>query len=174
MKEINDDIQMKYFWWLAIRVNEDHKDYVLLLKELYSRSFYYILDDDRERLRDGIALREKWCSEVALDNESYKKVICKPCSILEMMIALARRIEVDMLGSGSYAWIFWKMIENLGLEGMSDLNYDSSEISLAIDALMLNEYEDSGKGGLFYISDDVELKGMSIWNQAMKWVNTQI
>ena len=105
----------KYFSWLCELINLDIDKYELLIRELYNIQFFWILELDSDRQYDGIVLRGE-CGEeyVGID-----KLHDKPCSVLEVMISLARDMN-DILddedrGDRTRIW-FWEMISNLGLD----------------------------------------------------------
>ena len=83
--------EMMYFGWLSDLVCEerysDRISYEKLLTFLYNTEFRYSIPMDRNRASDGINLRRRYSLEVHDDFH-----IRKPCSVLEMMIALAIRI----------------------------------------------------------------------------------
>ena len=93
-----------------------------------------------------------------------------PCTILEMMVALAVRCENDYmdnanLGNRIGQW-FWSMIVSLGLGSMSDVRYDEATVSRVLDRFLDRDYAPNGKGGLFTIRDcDRDLRDVEIWYQ---------
>ena len=96
--------------------------------------------------------------------------ITGPCSVLEMMIALAIRCEETIMDNPLYgdrtAQWFWRMMSNLGLGLMTDDIYDRDLVKQKIDRFLNREYDPDGKGGLFYIRGCAEdLRNVEIWAQ---------
>lgn len=93
-----------------------------------------------------------------------------PCSILEMMIALAIRCEETIMddtsrGDRTSQW-FWEMIVSLGLGSMSDDRFAPDIVDDILDRFLNREYEPNGKGGLFTIKNcEYDLRDVEIWYQ---------
>ena len=107
---------------------------------------------------------------MAIGDESVVDVLDGPCSVLEMLIALAVRCEETIMDDPRYGdrtsqW-FWTMMSNLGLNHMTDDVYNQEYITDRIYDFMERRYEPDGLGGLFYIKgckDD--LRDVEIWIQ---------
>lgn len=136
-----------------------------LLTYLYEREFTYTLDMDENRAVDGCALRTE-----------YGFASDRPCSVLEMMAALARRCEVHIMGDPEYGdrtsqW-FWEMIESLGLADMDDVGFDKFIARQVVDRLLTHRYRANGRGGLFTIPNcPYDLRKVDIWYQMMWHLN---
>ena len=96
-------IDSLYFQWLCdfVNVNKGNKSYYILLKTLHKREFYGFIPNDSNRINDGKKLREIFVSEYGIDDRREYDIcidaLSGPCSVLEMMVALAKRIEDDIL-----------------------------------------------------------------------------
>ena len=150
-----------------------------LLTHLHATPFSYIIPRDHNRAEDGADLRrryiisrgyEDWYSQIM--DELYS-----PCSILEMMVALAIRCEEDTMddpsiGGRSKQW-FWGMIRSLGLNSMMDHAYDETYVCQVIERFLNREYEPNGKGGLFTIRNcEYDLRDVEIWYQLNWYLDT--
>lgn len=168
---IADKIQNEYFEWLYDLVCKDRYSkqisYRKLLSCLHNTEFTYILRRDRNRAEDGLNLRYRFALRHHGDEESY---LDGPCSVLEMMIALAIRCEESIMDNPAYGdrtkqW-FWGMIVNMGLSSMTDDVFNRQYVEAAVTRLLNREYEPNGKGGLFTIKDcDRDLRTVEIWYQ---------
>ena len=93
-----------------------------------------------------------------------------PCSVLEMMIALAIRCEENIMddpniGDRTSQW-FWGMVVNLGLGSMVDCRFDKQFVDETIRIFLNRKYAPNGNGGLFTIRDcDKDLRKVEIWHQ---------
>lgn len=172
------DVKMKYFEWLYNMVCRDryseNVSYHELLWKLHHIPFEYTIKKDKNRAMDGLDLRYRFANES--DTGSVNSIIdCFdfPCSVLEMMVALAVRCEETIMdnpqfGDRTSQW-FWNMINNLRLGHMSDGRYDEDSVDNIIFRFLRREYEPNGRGGLFMIKDcEYDLRRVEIWT-IMLW-----
>lgn len=144
-----------YFEWLCSLVNADIETYSELLFQLHDSDFTWFLELDESRANDGLNLRKEYYD---LTYEDWVMLMEKPCSVLEMLIALARRMD-DMLmdddTSSRVAIWFWEMVGNLGLKkytnmrmivGSDDELYD---IQAILHTWMSREFDFNGFGSPF-------------------------
>lgn len=170
------DIEQYYFNWLCDLVHIDQMDrsYWILAKDLYRAQFVSYVDHDENRAYDGIELRDECLRELGypkydgLDGE---------CSVLEMIVALARRMDFETSDpydeeddSDKTVYWFWEMMDNLGLTAFDDDSYVRLEgqiyVDAIIDTLVERRYESDGRGGLFPIQDaDEDQRDVEIWYQ---------
>ena len=145
------------------------------MKHLYSVPFTYSIPNDENRAEDGIDLRYRWAIMNGYDD--VPTYLDGPCSVLEMMVALAIRCEESLMddpqiGDRTRHW-FWGMITNLGLGYMSNDNYDPQYVNEIIDRFLNREYDRDGRGGLFRIRDcRYDLRNVEIWCQLNWYINT--
>ena len=165
-------IEQEYFKWLYDIVCNGRYIYISyesLLRHLHRIKFTYSIDRDENRAVDGCHLRYRFARyfnyEDCIDDHLYG-----PCSVLEMLIALAIRCEEDIMDNPDYGdrtsrW-FWDMVTNLGLGDMYDERYDDIYVDDVIERFLNREYEPNGKGGLFTIHNcDYDLTKIEIWYQ---------
>ena len=158
-----------------INAHPDGISYEHLMEYLFYVEFIYSIEMDENRAAAGIDLR--YLYEYTTGNKNLSKALrSKPCSVLEMMVALSNRIEVGVMGDSevgdqTYKW-FWVMIDSLGLMDMSDDNFDSEYVDDVIDKFLHREYEPDGTGGLFIIPDyRDDLRDIDIWYQVCAYLN---
>lgn len=185
-----DDIEhakQMYFSWLVCEVGMD-RGYLVLAQLLHSIEFYWVLELDENRAKDGLRCREMWLE--GLQAECEDKDIAEPigaldvvgsgpCSVLEMLVGLATRIEVDVMQDDRYGdrrsmWIF-AMLQNLGLTKYDDAHLDASAsriVRYRVANLLDRHYAYSGRGGLFPMWDYAEedQREVEIWWQAQRWL----
>ena len=136
---------------------------------LHKTEFIWIIPKDENRAHDGIDMRYRFALEKGY-NDYIVKYLKGPCSILEMMLALATRCEENIMddpniGDRTGQW-FWGMINNLGLGDMIDNRFDEFYVEETIDIFLNREYQSNGKGGLFTIKNcDYDLREVEIWYQ---------
>ena len=174
-----DRINDEYFEWMCDLVcgHKFHRDisYRKLLETLHGIEFTYSIPNDINRAEDGIDLRYRFAlSQDQLGIELYLR---GPCSVLEMMVALAIHCEESimddpLIGDRTAQW-FWGMITNLGLGSMTDNRFDERFVENTIGIFLDREYEPDGRGGLFRIRDcDCDLRTVEIWWQLLWYLDT--
>lgn len=176
---IHGGIINEYFEWLYDLVCGKRYpktiSYRKLLSYLHSITFNYSIPNDANRADDGIALRYRFALEY--DYPDVPECLDGPCSILEMMVALAIRCEENIMddpnvGDRTGQW-FWEMIKNLGLKPMIDEKFNKDIADDIIDRFLNNEYEPDGRGGLFRIRQcEYDLRTVEIWYQLCWYLNS--
>ena len=160
-----------YYQWLLEKVDghvEPYYNYSLLLHELHSMPFKWGLEMDENRAIDGVQLRWEYMDENLIPDIFYQDDI--PCSVLEMLIGLSIRFydEVmwDFAGS-SVSFIFWAMIENLGLMKSTDEHFDSGYVRQQIDIWLDRNFAKNGAGSPFPIQKRRcrDQRKVTIWDQ---------
>lgn len=176
MSKTLDILENRYFDWICGLVCDDdtRSYYKKLLCYLHGREFIYTIEMDKNRETDGIYLRYRFAYENCLDSSIIDEYLRdKPCSVLEMMVALAFRCEEDIMdnpdiGNRTGKW-FWDMISSLGLDSMDDEKFNKSYVKKIVDRFLNREYKPNGKGGLFTVDNCVcDLRDVEIWYQ-MCW-----
>lgn len=174
-------LKSKYFQWMCSLVcDKKHRDnYQSLLSFLFDTEFIYAIGLDGNRAADGVDLRYLFSKIRGYsDHVAALYLDDEPCSMLEMMIALANRCEVQIMdnpeiGDRTGIW-FWEMIESLGLHPYTDDNFDESEVSKIVKRFIHRKYSANGKGGLFTIHDSrQDMRSIEIWYQMMQYLNEE-
>lgn len=185
----NTELKERYFNWLCFQVGDSYPHagytYHKLLRLLFEIEFTFIMPMDKDRASDGVDLRFDFgyatseSDNMHIRNEDAQDVFRSmgddPCSVLEMMVALAIKCESfmsdDEIGDRISQW-FWDMIVNLGLQSMDDSNYNERYIRRIVDRFLRRQYESNGKGSLFYIDKCYyDLKHSEIWYQMMWYLD---
>lgn len=175
----HDEIMNDYFAWMYNLVCGDRfpkkVSFKKLLSYLHSREFVYCFAMDENRAEDGIDLRYRFALDYSIV-EHADDYLKGPCSVLEMIIALAFKMEETMenpcMGDRMPQW-FWNMIVNLGLGSMNDERYDEDYVRRVIMIFLNRNYEPNGKGGLFTIRGCREdLRDVEIWSQMCWYLDT--
>lgn len=178
---IRDDIINGYFKWLCDWVYTgrfpEQISYNKLLKHLHKTEFIYFIKMDKNRAADGIELRRRYAIEKGFD--ATPDCLCGPCSVLEMMVALAIRCEETIMdnpsvGNRTGQW-FWKMVSNLGLNSMTDDTYDFQFVEDSLFRFLRRDYEPDGTGGLFVLRHcKHDLRKIEIWVQLLWYLDSVI
>jgi len=170
-----DRINDEYFEWLCelidIKRYSRHTSYRKLLMHLHNIEFTWFIPRDDNRADDGIKLRRRFA--LVRNDISLSEYIGGPCSVLEMMVALAIRCEETimddaLMGNRTGQW-FWGMINNLGLGSMIDSKFKMEFVDDVIARFLNREYEPDGRGGLFTVRHcNHDLRTVEIWCQ-LSW-----
>ena len=173
-----EELNYEYLDWMYDIVCDDRYSnnlgYRKLFGYLYNTEFTYTLPMDGNRFEDGVNLRYRFGRERDLDQSMVASYLdFRPCSVLEMIIALALRCEDHImdnpdLGNRVGQW-FWEMIVNLGLGKMTDANFDPEYVDQVMYIFLNHQYDRDGTGGLFKIHDRTkDMRSAEIWYQ-MCW-----
>ena len=174
-----DQIINDYFEWLwnftKCRGHSQNRKIITLLHNI---EFRYSIPMDANREEDGIDLRYRFITEVGIP-KNYQEVygyLDGPCSVLEMMIALAIRCEESIMddpdiGDRTSEW-FWLMMKNLGLDYMSDRKFDRDIAEEKISIFLDRRYKRNGEGGLFVVNGRGDLRKVEIWYQMCWYLDT--
>lgn len=180
MSRVN--IKDDYFNWMYDLVSKGRyssaTSYRKLLSYLHEVEFTYMYTKDEDRAYDGINLRHRYALTTNRYRHVSKALNGDPCSVFEMILALAIRCENTMddplLGDRTGQW-FWRMIVSLGLGGMTDSLFDRQEAEKIMSRFLNREYSPEGRGGLFTIKGcDRDLRYMLIWDQHCYYLDTMI
>lgn len=176
------DIINEYFEWLCDLVCQRRFAKPIPFRKVFMRlhdtEFIFSVYGDEDRAEDGVSLRYRFATTHGY--KEYKDTILEylrgPCSVLEMMVAIAVRCEETIMddpskGDRTGQW-FWVMMRNLGLNSMTDEKYNKRVVDDILDRFLNREYDPDGKGGLFVLHHcDTDLRYVSIWHQLCWYLN---
>jgi len=116
----------EYYEWLMDIIDGPGK-YSKVLRRMWKTEFYAIVENDNNRAADGIELRYHY--EYVTGENCNKE---GACTLLEMIVGVARRVENDFLydpeyDDRTYIW-FWEMFYNLGLGDYDDMQYNDVKV----------------------------------------------
>lgn len=170
------DLKAKYLDWLCDKVEatKGEPGYRFLMVELHKREFYYVLDRDENRAKDGVALRDEFLFETGHDGMVYQRameVLEGPCSMLEFLVGLAERMAYELYSSAygyNVAGCFWDLIENCDLEAYRDDNinaawFNEANLDKVCDNICARKFDEFGKGSPF-----------PIWPPASQYANERL
>lgn len=173
-----------YFDWLTNIVmpggqTRDHKSYHRLIAMLFDSKFYPLMNTDDARVDDVYAMRSQYTDIVHMDPASADGFVRQgfpSCSMLELMVALARRMENHIMADSEYGdrtsqW-FWEMVSSLGLSSMDDSNFDDRLSGVVISQFVNREFAKNGCGSLFTIHNpDIDMRDLDLWYQMHAYIN---
>ena len=167
---------MNYYDWLTelLVPDEDVRDsYQKLLAGLFETMFEWSINNDENRACDGIQLRDIYENDTGLWCNMFG-----PCSILEMLGAMAIRWENEFMydpdeENRTHVW-FWEMLTNLGLNNMDDWHFDEENFYTILRNFNDRKYSKDGYGGPFYIEGcRKDLRKMELWYQLNYYIQSK-
>jgi hypothetical protein len=180
-------IRDEYFSWLYAKIENRHYSYTKLCRVLHDKKFVWSVNNDDNRCNDGIALRDRFIDEERLD-ESHLEVLYllkEPCSVLEVMVALAERMNDIMYDLNDTQRLktpkfFHQMLVNLNLNRFVDgynlgRDFDpvsEAEIDEILEIWLGRTYGVDGRGGLFPIRNRhrQDQSQVELWYQMQLWL----
>lgn len=166
-------MESKYFNFLISLVGRGDK-YQTLLFSLMCVPFKAMVRNDENRGDDGLQLRLEF-KELKGENVMLPPILYDQCSVLEMMIGVAKRMCFETIESKHQksvdAW-FWILVDNLNLAYMTDEacrknRYTCSSKFYSVMTNFLNRnYDREGNGGLFPLTHSLpDQRTIEIWYQ---------
>jgi hypothetical protein len=147
----------------------------MLLEKLQSMEFYAFVPNDDNRAVDGTHIRDVFCEEEGQHALSF----CPdgPCTVLEMLIGLAYRLEFETAQSkyekSPREW-FWILVDNLGLTEYDNHFYTDevdNHVEDVITCLLERHYASNGEGGLFPLHHArLDQRKVEIWYQMSAYI----
>lgn len=178
-RENADSIFLETFstWYMEWMVRTMHGDkHRILFDILHNMEFKWNMEWDEHRASDGRNLRNRFASESESDFD-MDDATDWPCSVLEMLVALAYSIEDTIMydyekGDRTHIW-FWTMMRNIGLDFCTDewmMQKGKDGVEYIDDVwrkVAERRYEANGCGGLFPLKEPAEnQQDVELWFQA--------
>ena len=168
------EIKTDYFHWLCeiICVDQGEESFWFLAKALHNIPYFWTVPNDDNRGMDGLRLRDEYVDDNPC-NGIAGVIFNEPCTMLEMLVGLARRIEETMAEPGkddqTPKW-FWEMMENSTLDLYTDALYSDMNGERDVPKIVMDildrRYKRDGKGGLFPLKfPKKDQRRVEIWYQ---------
>lgn len=162
-----DDLYLEWLYGQIadLRITNPRKTYWQLIRHLYQTPFKWVIANDDNREADGKYLRDEFLADCDIE-EIESSWLVDDCSMLEMLIALARRSSFESHGTTG-DW-FWKFLENLGVIFPDDHYTEivQDEVSITLDRVNNRTYEPNGVGGLFPLKHaQHDQRNVELWYQ---------
>lgn len=169
----------KYFEFLveAVELDDRTERFSMLLEYLFEKKFttdkHYQLDDDR--VENGLSMREKYAEEY-IDIARIDRFLDDfgdGISMLEFLVSMCNKMSETIFFDSHLSEFFWQIIDNLGLDSMTDEEFDESVVDNVLEILLGRRYcRDGSGGGMFYVpNSDFDLTKMDFFRQAQIWLS---
>ena len=179
----------EYFDWLYNYTEIEQfsaYSYKSLMDILNCKKFVSLVPHDENRIADGIALREEFVSDTGMnfsdfdESDGFDDLLGNDsCSVLEMIIALAKRMDFEVYDPNEpqvhIGFFVERMISNLGLDVYDDdSGTDYEDIDEILTTFINRTYDYDGYGGLFPLRDpDEDQRKVEIWAQMMQYMREE-
>ena len=131
---------------------------------------------DENRALDGENLRVRFFYESHTLDDNYEEFLFEPCSVLEMLVALAFRMEKEYLMDwrpgtrDRTSERFWMLIDNLGTDDNWSTKIDA-KVQHYVEQFLDRDYRFDGAGGLFPLKNCHEdQRNIEIWSQMQAYI----
>lgn len=169
MIHFNSRQEELYFNWLTNLVRAK-RSYSLLMEQLYTTTFYAVIDLDENRIARAVDLQETYIYENGLSEETMEYLHgTEDMSVLEVLASIAYRVEESIMcdddyGDRTYLW-FWKMIENLDI-CLPNSKYNEDYVSWVLHRFMNREFEPDGTGSIVKLRDKhkTDARDIEFWH----------
>lgn len=160
-----------YFRWLLTQVGSEARNRTSLLEQIFLKEFVWHIPNDDNRAVDGQDLRLEFLEKMNIPHPPEDWMWLR-CSMLEMLIALSRKLVFEADGEPS-DW-FWHLIRNLDLYRYTGRRIPRDIIDETLDRVIWRNYDANGRGGLFplhYPAQDQ--RDVEIWYQMSAYLLEQ-
>ena len=179
-----DAVRETYIQWLYSLVGLEQRKYNhywRVIRRLFKREYYYLVDNDINRYEDGMDLRDKFCMIYNYPTKVFNHAVDIPCTVLEMLVAFAIRIDQEIMwnpdvGNQAGKW-FWQMIFNLGIDPVeySDEHFDQHclvKLEEKLDTALGRKYRKDGEGSFFPMKNPIpkNFQKVELWYQMQFWM----
>jgi hypothetical protein len=160
----------EYFKWLISQIDiRNRNTYNDLFERMYDLEFVWTVPNDDNRVQDARELRDEFL------NGTRSNLQVRPVSILEVLIALSRRVAW-ITSDPAELWA-WRLIQNLRLNKASDplVGGKAEKVEDALHALVWRTYRQDGQGGFFPLKEPHEDQTQKeVWDQMSAYVNEMV
>jgi len=170
----NQRLVKKMYWeYLMSRVGE-HKDYTLLLRQLYTTPFRWPLHKDHNRAYESDEIRRYFGNDMDINYDEIDGWNDQNVSFLEVLLQLATRCEtgVGAMETIQHTVWFWKFMDHLGLDKYNNYTYDSEKVEEIVEKCIERRYDRLGNGGLFPLkASPNDQRLVELWYQMAEYLH---
>lgn len=163
-----------YLRWLEPQTRDEHADpsrtYWDILGLMFEKEFVWLVPNDDNRVADGLDLRVEFCYARHIHPGALHNL--GPCSFLEVLIGISRRLAFDA-GGLAPGWA-WQLMNNLELHRMVDplRRAQRKKAEDILDTCIWRTYLPDGTGGFFPLAwPDEDQTRIEIAYQMAAWIS---
>lgn len=164
----------QYLTWLyarigSVRETRKSRTYWSLLRLLFCKEFVWLIPNDDNRVEDGRDLRYEFLDDAGLSGNVDPSWMGMGCSVLELLFGVAENLTFE--ADRSIRIWFWELMNNLGLSGFTDKEFDEERVTDIVDNLIWRTYNPDGRGGLFPLKHPpADQRNVEIWYQLCAYI----
>lgn len=179
---MSDPLIEDYLRWLSPQIRDEDdgnrsRTYEGLIQIMFEKEFVWHIPHDGNRIGDGLALRLEFRNEARIPPRRAGMFFDQsnpypPCSFLEVLIGLSRRLSFDASGRAE-SWA-WTLINNLELHRMWDpvSRSKARRIDAILDRCIWRTYDADGRGGFFPLAwPNEDQRRVEIWYQMAAFIS---
>lgn len=163
-------VEYEYYDWLIKKIDiPNHKTYLDLFERMHNLEFIWTVPNDENRIQDGLDLRSEF-----LDIRGGGTLHLGGATILEVLVALSRKVAFIASGNHHSRQWAWTLLKNLGLQRYSDpLTPEKiNRVDHILHDLVWRAYHADGRGGFFPLRNaDTDQTKVEIWDQLNAYVS---
>ena len=175
---MDEPLDELYLNWLyanigSVKARNPERTHWSLARQLYKTEFVWLIPNDDNRVEDGRDLRYEFIEQYGIRPDT--EWMSLGCSMLEMLIALSRRLSFEAEGEPR-EW-FWQLLENLDLAHHTDAHCSLSprlceeRITETVNDVIWRTYLPNGHGGLFPLEEaEEDQRDVELWYQLCAYV----
>lgn len=170
-----DELWDNYLKYLIYEYGLDHfPQYGKLFDILHHMEFVWFIDRDDNREDDGVRLRDDY--KIPYELLEYEDEFMDHwCSVLEMLIALAVRVEDEFIGDPNDEHpesFILEMLNNLELCIYKGYGYRKEDVIKIVDRWLNRRFKKDGYGSPFPVKyDPRDQRKMEIWDQMNSYIS---
>lgn len=172
MEELWDDYLQYLLWACGLQKQTRYSE---LFMFLHNVEFTYLLRRDQNREEDGLYLREDFIPPEEYSENNLNMFGAHWCSVLEVLIALALRVDREYIGDPSEPHperFLMEMLKNLGLTRFQDGRFVQSGAAKVLQRWMDRVFERDGRGSPFPVKHDPrDQRRLEISDQMISYIN---
>lgn len=161
------ELREDYLLWLQAQLKDEWAptgSHWGLINLMFDKEFKWFVDHDDNRVVDALDLRVEFVSASRYRRSQIPRL--GPCSFLEVLIGLSRRLAF-IAGGEPPGWA-WQLVTNLELHKCQDpiTPRKASVINRIMDTCIQRTYSPDGQGGFFPLAwPDGDQTNIELWYQ---------
>ena len=172
MEELWDDYFQYLIWRCGLQRMTKLTDVFAILHNI---PFTYILERDDNREEDGCDLRNEYNIPSEFSVEMEEAFFAHWCSVFEMLIGLAIRVDDEFIGDPADEHpedFFIEMLENLGLTKFVGRRYREQDVIKIVQRWLDRQFDKDGRGSPFPVHHDHrDQRKIEIWDQMNSYIS---
>lgn len=173
---MSDELSLReaYFIWLEPQVKDEQghrtRTFRDLLWLMFETPFVELVPHDDNRMQDGLDLRMDFMRTLPVSYTLIETI--GPCSFLEVMIGLSKRLAFAA-GGDAEGWA-GQLLHNLELHRMTDplSSHQCRKVARVLDRVIWRKYDPDGQGGFFPLTHPtMDQCHVELWYQMGAYIN---